>query len=117
FLGKIKEAYDNNPQLSNLLLDPFFKEKVEGAQAGWRRVTATALMNGIPVPSITTALTYFDGYRAEVLPANLLQWTAAIYTYLPAAARSLARSITLISYNMVARWMMNTREERNLIFW
>lgn len=73
FLGKIKEAFDNNPELSNLLLDPFFKETVLAAQAGWRRVTATALMNGIPAPAMTTALSYFDGYRAEVLPANLLQ--------------------------------------------
>ena len=73
FLGKIKEAYDNNPELSNLLLDPFFKGKVEAAQGGWRRVAASAIMNGIPAPAITTALSYFDGYRAEVLPANLLQ--------------------------------------------
>lgn len=73
FLGKIKEAFDKNPDLSNLLLDPFFKEKVEGAQTGWRRVTAEALMNGIPVPAFSTALCYFDGYRSERLPANLLQ--------------------------------------------
>lgn len=73
FLGKIKEAFDNNPDLSNLLLDPFFKEKVESAQAGWRRVAAAAIMNGIPTPAMTTALNYFDGYRSEVLPANLLQ--------------------------------------------
>ena len=73
FLGKIKEAFDNNPELSNLLLDPFFKGTVETAQAGWRRVAAAAIMNGIPAPALTTALNYFDGYRAEVLPANLLQ--------------------------------------------
>ena len=73
FLGKIKAAFDSNPDLSNLLLDPFFKETVEKAQAGWRRVAATAIMNGIPAPALTTALNYFDGYRAEVLPANLLQ--------------------------------------------
>ncbi len=73
FLGKIKEAFDSNPELSNLLLDPFFKEKVEASQAGWRRVAAAAIMNGIPAPAITTALSYFDGYRSEVLPANLLQ--------------------------------------------
>ncbi len=73
FLGKIKEAFDKNPDLKNLLLDPFFKEKVEGAQAGWRRVAATALMNGIPAPAFTTALCYYDGYRSERLPANLLQ--------------------------------------------
>jgi 6-phosphogluconate dehydrogenase len=73
FLGKIKEAFDSNPGLPNLLLDPFFKEKVEAAQEGWRRVVATALVNGIPVPAFTTALNYFDGYRSERLPANMLQ--------------------------------------------
>jgi 6-phosphogluconate dehydrogenase len=73
FLGKIKEAYDKNPELSNLLLDPFFKDKVEAAEDSWRRVCATALLNGIPVPAFTTALCYFDGYRTEKLPANLLQ--------------------------------------------
>lgn len=73
FLGKIKEAFDKNPDLSNLLLDPFFKEKVTAAQDGWRRVMAAALTNGIPVPAMCTALNYFDGYRTERLPANLLQ--------------------------------------------
>ena len=73
FLGKIKDAFDKNPGLPNLLLDPFFKEKVETAQEGWRRVVATALVNGIPVPAFTTALNYFDGYRSERLPANMLQ--------------------------------------------
>jgi 6-phosphogluconate dehydrogenase len=73
FLGKIKEAFDQNHELPNLLLDPFFKEKVEGAQEGWRKVVATALVNGIPVPAFTTALNYFDGYRSERLPANMLQ--------------------------------------------
>ena len=73
FLGKIKEAFDNNPRLKNLLLDPFFKEKIEGSQASWRRVIAATVSNGIPVPALTTALAYFDGYRSERLPANLLQ--------------------------------------------
>jgi len=73
FLGKIKEAFDKNSELSNLLLDPFFKEKVESAQAGWRRTVAAAVMNGIPVPAFSTALNYYDGYRCERLPANLLQ--------------------------------------------
>jgi len=73
FLSKIKDAFDENPELPNLLLDPFFKEKVEAAQEGWRRVVATALVNGIPVPAFTTALNYFDGYRSERLPANMLQ--------------------------------------------
>ena len=73
FLGKIKEAYDSNPNLTNLLLDPYFKDIIEKAQAGWRRVCAAAIANGIPVPAMTTALGYFDGYRCERLPANLLQ--------------------------------------------
>ncbi len=73
FLGDIKKAFDNNPALPNLLLDPFFKGKVEAAQAGWRRVCAAALANGIPAPALTAALCYFDGFRTERLPANLLQ--------------------------------------------
>ncbi len=73
FLDDIKKAFDNNPKLPNLLLAPFFKQKVEEAQAGWRRVCATALENGVPVPALTSALCYFDGFRSERLPANLLQ--------------------------------------------
>jgi len=73
FLGKIKEAFDKNPDLSNLLLDPYFKEKIESAQAGWRRVVAAAIQNGISIPAFSTALAYFDGFRTERLPANLLQ--------------------------------------------
>ncbi len=73
FLGKIKEAFDKNPNLSNLLLDPFFKEKIEQSQDAWRRVIATAVTNGIWVPAFSTALNYFDGYRNSRLPANLLQ--------------------------------------------
>ncbi|MEL7588611.1 MAG: decarboxylating NADP(+)-dependent phosphogluconate dehydrogenase [Prolixibacteraceae bacterium] len=73
FLGDIKAAFEKNPVLPNLLLDPFFKGKVEEAQPGWRRVCATALANGIPVPALTAALCYFDGFRSERLPANLLQ--------------------------------------------
>ncbi len=73
FLGKIKEAFDRNPNLDNLLLDPFFKEKVENAQAGWRRVASEAILNGIPIPTLSSALCYFDGYRSARLPANLLQ--------------------------------------------
>jgi 6-phosphogluconate dehydrogenase len=73
FLGKIKEAFDNNPELNNLVLDPYFKDKLEDAQESWRRVVATAVSNGIPVPAFSTALAYFDGYRCERLPANLLQ--------------------------------------------
>lgn len=73
FLGDIKTAFDNNPKLENLLLDPFFKEAVESAQESWRRVCATAMLNGIPVPAMTSALAYFDGFRNDRLPANLLQ--------------------------------------------
>jgi 6-phosphogluconate dehydrogenase len=73
FLGKIKEAYDRDPDLTNILMDPFFKEEVEKAQASWRRVVSEAIINGIPVPALSAALAFFDGYRSERLPANLLQ--------------------------------------------
>ncbi len=73
FLGKIKEAFEHNPGLTNLLLDPYFKDAVEGAQDGWRKVCAAAMTNGVPAPALTSALCYFDGYRSERLPANLLQ--------------------------------------------
>jgi len=73
FLSKIKEAFDHNPAITNLMLDPFFKDKMERAQSGWRNVVATAAMNGIAIPAISSALGYFDGYRCEKLPANLLQ--------------------------------------------
>ena len=73
FLGKIKEAFDTNPELPNLLLDPYFIDKVAEALEGWRQVVGQAVMNGIPVPTFSSALSYFDGYRTETLPANLLQ--------------------------------------------
>jgi len=73
FLSKIKEAFDRNPDLVNLLLDPFFKEAVENAQVSWRRVVKAAVEMGVPVPAISSALAYYDGYRHERLPANLLQ--------------------------------------------
>lgn len=73
FLADIKKAFDNNPKLENLLLDPFFKDAVLSAQESWRRVLATAIQNGIPVPAMASALTYFDGFRNGRLPANLLQ--------------------------------------------
>jgi 6-phosphogluconate dehydrogenase len=73
FLGKIKEAFDRNPKLANLLLDPFFKERIETSQAAWRRVISAAVTHGIWVPAFSTALNYFDGYRNARLPANLLQ--------------------------------------------
>ena len=73
FLTKIKDAYDRNPKINNLLLDPFFKEKINKSQEGWRRVVNTAISNGVPVPAMTSSLSYFDGYRNDRLPANLLQ--------------------------------------------
>ena len=73
FLGKIKEAFDQNPALTNLLLDPYFQEQVDAAQSAWRRVIAKAVELGIPVPAMSSALAFFDGYRRERLPANLLQ--------------------------------------------
>lgn len=73
FLGKIREAFNKNAELPNLLLDDYFREKIESAQAGWRRVCSKAMEMGIPVPALSSALCYFDGYRTERLPANLLQ--------------------------------------------
>jgi 6-phosphogluconate dehydrogenase len=73
FLGKIKEAFDHNPKLANLLLDPYFTAEINRAQAGWRRVVAAASLQGIPVPCMASALSYYDGYRCGRLPANLLQ--------------------------------------------
>ena len=73
FLGNIKEAYDNNPELENLALDTFFTEALKAAEAGWRKAVILAVENGIPAPAFSSALAYFDGYRSERLPANLLQ--------------------------------------------
>jgi 6-phosphogluconate dehydrogenase len=73
FLGKIKEAFDRNPNLNNLLLDPYFQEQVESAQEAWRRVVAKAVVMGIPAPAMSSALAFYDGYRHNRLPANLLQ--------------------------------------------
>jgi 6-phosphogluconate dehydrogenase len=73
FLGKIKEAYDKNPGLTNLLLDPYFREHIDASQDAWRRVVATAITNGIWIPAHATALEYFDGFRNGRLPANLTQ--------------------------------------------
>ncbi|HPS34321.1 MAG TPA: decarboxylating NADP(+)-dependent phosphogluconate dehydrogenase [Oscillospiraceae bacterium] len=73
FLGRIKDAFTKNPNLDNLLLDDYFKSAVEKAQAGWRRVCGAAIAAGIPIPAMSAALSYFDGYRCERLPANLLQ--------------------------------------------
>lgn len=73
FLGKIKEAFDKDANLQNLLLDSFFVGEIEKAQAAWRRVIAQGVLCGIPMPTFTTALSFFDGYRRDSLPANLLQ--------------------------------------------
>jgi 6-phosphogluconate dehydrogenase len=73
FLGKIRDAYDKNPKLTNLLLDDFFKKVIDECQPSWRRVAAKAIELGIPLPAIGTALAFYDGYRHERLPANLLQ--------------------------------------------
>jgi 6-phosphogluconate dehydrogenase len=73
FLGKIKEAFDKNPELSNLLLDPFFKKAILDGQTSWRNVVATAAKKGIPVPAFASALAFYDGFRCERLPHNLLQ--------------------------------------------
>ncbi|MBI4661440.1 MAG: decarboxylating NADP(+)-dependent phosphogluconate dehydrogenase [Verrucomicrobia bacterium] len=73
FLGKIKEAFDNNPKLTNLMLDNYFRGEIKKCQKGWRNVVAAAAKKGIPVPAFSTALAFYDQYRAERLPANLLQ--------------------------------------------
>jgi 6-phosphogluconate dehydrogenase len=73
FLGRIKEAFDRDPALTNLLLDPYFLKVMERCQEPWRRTVAAACQHGIPIPAFSTALSFFDGYRAARLPANLLQ--------------------------------------------
>ena len=73
FLGKIEEAFRNDPNLLNLMLDSYFRTEMSNAQSAWRRVIAQAVMLGIPVPAMSSALAFFDGYRTERLPANLLQ--------------------------------------------
>jgi 6-phosphogluconate dehydrogenase len=73
FLGKIKAAFETNPGLSNLLLDGYFKGVIERCQGSWRRTVSKAVESGVPIPAFTTALAFYDGYRSERLPANLLQ--------------------------------------------
>jgi len=73
FLGNIRDAFESNPELSNLLMDKFFEAAVREAQGAWRRVVSTATQLGIPMPAIGSALAYYDGYRSGRLPANLLQ--------------------------------------------
>jgi 6-phosphogluconate dehydrogenase len=73
FLGKIKEAFDRNSKLANLMLDSFFRKALNGSHRSWRNAVATAVKKGITVPAFSTALAFYDGYRSERLPANLLQ--------------------------------------------
>ncbi|NCU25800.1 decarboxylating NADP(+)-dependent phosphogluconate dehydrogenase [Candidatus Nomurabacteria bacterium] len=73
FLSNIKEAYDKEPKLGNLMLDEYFTKELDKSQDGWRKTIALAVSAGIPVPAFASALTYYDGYRSEMLPANLLQ--------------------------------------------
>ncbi|WP_456277378.1 NADP-dependent phosphogluconate dehydrogenase [Bacillus sp. AK128] len=73
FLQKIKEAYDRDPKLANLLLDPYFQEILESYQSAMREIVSVSVMNGIPVPCLSSAIAYYDSYRTETLPANLLQ--------------------------------------------
>ena len=73
FLGKIKEAYETNPALTNLLIDPFFVQELTTSQASLRKTVATAALAGIPLPAMSSALSFYDGYRSDKLPANLLQ--------------------------------------------
>jgi 6-phosphogluconate dehydrogenase len=73
FLGKIKEAFDKNPQLLNLLQEDFFSQTLNNYQASWRRGLVRAIESGVPTPAFSTALAFFDGYRTKRLPANLLQ--------------------------------------------
>ena len=73
FLTKINDAYKNNPEINNLLLDPFFKNVINNSQKGWRNIIIVAISKGIPIPAMASSLSYFDGYRSEKLPANLLQ--------------------------------------------
>ena len=73
FLAKIKDAYEVNPDIKNLLIDPFFNKEINKSQEGWRRTISIAISNGVPIPAMSSSLSYFDGYRSERLPANLLQ--------------------------------------------
>ncbi|MFW5802056.1 MAG: decarboxylating NADP(+)-dependent phosphogluconate dehydrogenase, partial [Spirochaeta sp.] len=73
FLGNIKEAYERNPALQNLLMDDYFSSLIHQAQDGWRKVVAQSALSGIPVPAISTALSFYDGYRSERLSANMIQ--------------------------------------------
>lgn len=72
-MGKIKQAFELDPNLKNLLLDPFFTDAVHNSQVGWRKVVSSSALLGIPTPAFSTALAFYDSYRSAWLPANLLQ--------------------------------------------
>ena len=99
FLEKIREAYEKQKDLANLLMDPYFAERIMEAEQGWRRAAAQAVLQSIPLPAITSALSYFDGYRCGNLPANLLQaqrdyfgaHTSVSYTHLDVYKRQPCR--------------------------
>ena len=73
FLQRIKEAFDRDPALPNLLLDPYFQDVIERTQNPWRKIVSDAVLSGIPTPAFSASLAYFDSYRSARLPANLLQ--------------------------------------------
>lgn len=73
FLGRIKEAFDKKSDLMNLLLDDFFREAIRDSQESWRQVVSSAVLLGVPTPAFSAALAFYDGYRSDVLPANLIQ--------------------------------------------
>jgi 6-phosphogluconate dehydrogenase len=73
FLGEISDAFERDPDLPALLLDPYFRDEIKAAEPGWRRAVAAAVQLGIPVPAYSAALAFYDGYRSERLPANLIQ--------------------------------------------
>lgn len=80
FLGDITHAYETNPKLESLLFDDFFNKAIHKAQPGWRRIVAQAAIWGIPSPAFSTALAFFDGYRSEIVPANILQAQVCSFT-------------------------------------
>jgi len=73
FLNNIKDAFDSDPHLNNLLLYPYFTEAIQKSQVAWRQIISISVENGIPIPGFSSALYYYDSYRAEVLPARLVQ--------------------------------------------
>jgi Fic family protein len=101
FLQKITEAYGRNPELANLLLDPYFNKTVKKAQANWRKVVALAAQHGIPAPTFSSALSYYDGYRAARLPANLLQAQRDYFGATPTSASTSPAASSSISTGLM----------------